>query len=98
MLLILKDYQYNNNYINYIKLINIKHVQLKLLIFKNNLILMGISEILFIVKIITSTVCESISNTVDCFQSINNIEIELQKKLVSVDLMVIELTDNDEVF
>ena len=96
--LILKNYQHNNGHINHIKIINIKHVQLKLLIFKNNLILMSISEVLFIIKTITSIINEGINNTVDCFQLIDDIEIKFWKELISVSLMAIELTDNDEVF
>ena len=77
MLLISKDYQHNNNHINCIKFINIEHIQLKLLIFQNDLILMSISEVLFIAEAIISTTYKSINNTVDHFQSINDIKIKL---------------------
>ena len=76
MFLISEGYQHNSDSINYIKIINIKHVQLKLLIFKNNLILIGILEVLFIVEVITSTAGESINNIINCSQLINDIEIE----------------------
>ena len=98
VLLTLKDYWCNSNCINCIRFINIEYVQLKLLTFKNDLILMGISKVLFIVKAITSTAGEGISDTVDCSQLIDDIEIELWKKLISVDLTAVELTDNGEVF
>ena len=96
--LILKSYQYNSNCFNCIRLINIEHVQLKPLIFKNDLILVGILGILFIVRAITSTVSEDISDTVDCSWLIDDIEIKLWKELISAGLTVIQLTDSDEVF
>ena len=59
---------------------------------------MSISEVLFITEVITSTVNESISDTVDHFWSINDVEIELWKELISAGLMAVELTSGGEVF
>ena len=98
MLLILKNYWCNSNYINYIKFIDIEHVQLKLLTFKNNLILMGILKIPFIVRAIASMVSKDINDTVNCFQLINDIKIEFWKKLISADLMMIQFVSDDNVF
>ena len=96
--LISESYQCNNNHINCARFIDIKHVQLKLLIFKNDLILIGISEVPFIAEAVASTMSEDISNTVDCFWLINDIEIELWKKLISVSLMMVQLANDDKVF
>ena len=98
ILLTLKGYQCNSNCINYIRFINIEHVQLKLLIFKNDLILMGISEIPFIIELIASMINKSISDTVDHFWLINDIEIELWKELISVNLIMIQFADDNEIF
>ena len=59
---------------------------------------MGISEILFITEIIINTAGEDINNTVDYFQLINDIKIKLWEKLISVSLIAVEFTDNNEVF
>ena len=59
---------------------------------------MSISEILFVAEIVASMMSESISDTVDHFWLIDDIEIELWKKLISVSLTVVELIGNDEVF
>ena len=59
---------------------------------------MNISEVLFIAEIIASTADESINDTVDCSQSINDIEIELWEELIPADLMAVELTGSGEVF
>ena len=96
--LTLKGYWHNSNHLNCIKLINIEHIQLKPLIFKNDLILIGILEVLFIAEVIASIINESISNTVNHSQLINDIEIELWKELISAGLTAVQLTDNDEVF
>ena len=93
-----ENYQHNNSYINCVKIINIEHVQLKLLIFKNDLILMGILGILFIAEAIISTASEGISNIIDCSQLINDIEIEFWKELIPVDLTAVELINNDKIF
>ena len=61
MFLISKSYQYIKNYINYVKIINIKFIQLKLLIFKKDLILMNIVKVFFIVKKVVSITNENIS-------------------------------------
>ena len=96
--LILKDYWHNSNHLNCIRLIDIEHVQLKPLTFKDDLILVGISEVPFIAEAITSTANESISDTVNHFWLIDDIEIELWKKLILASLMVIQLVSDDEVF
>ena len=96
--LILKNYWCNSNCINCIRFINIEYVQLKLLTFKNSLILISILRVLFIAEIITSTADENISNTVNYFWLINDIEIEFWKKLISAGLMTVELTNNNKVF
>ena len=75
--LISENYWCNSNHINHIRVIDIEHVQLKPLISKNGLVLIGIPEVLFIAEEITSTVSEGISDTVDCFWLIDDIEIEL---------------------
>ena len=59
---------------------------------------MSISEVLFVAEAVTSTVSENISDIIDCFWLIDDIEIELWKKLIPAGLMVIELISNDEVF
>ena len=93
-----EDYWHNSNCINYAKFINIKHVQLKLLIFKNDLILVDILKISFIAKAIASIMNENISDTVNYFWLINDIKIELWEKFISVNLIVIQLVSDDEVF
>ena len=65
--LILKGYQHNSNHINHIRVISIKHVQLKLLTSKNGLVLVSILGVLFIMGAVISTAGESISDTVDYF-------------------------------
>ena len=62
-----EGYQCNSNHINHIKIIDIEHVQLKPLTFKNDLILMGILGVLFIAEAIASITDKSISNIVNCF-------------------------------
>ena len=96
--LILKSYWCNNSHINHIRVINIEHVQLKLLTFKNDLVLMSISEVFFIVEVIASIMCEGISDIVDCSWLIDNIEIEFWEEFISVDLTAVELTGSGEVF
>ena len=96
--LISENYQHNSSHINCVKIINIEHVQLKLLTFKNDLILMGISKVFFITETVISTADENISNIVDHFWLINDIEIELWEKLISAGLMMIEFINNGEVF
>ena len=96
--LISENYQCNSNHINCVRIIDIEYVQLKVLIFKNNLILMSISEILFIIKVVISITDKNINDTVNHFQLINDIEIEFWKKLISVNLTIIEFTDSGEVF
>ena len=98
VLLILKSYWCNDNCFNCVRLIDIEHVQLKLLTSKNDLILVGILGVLFIARTIASTVNEGINDTVDCSWSIDDIEIKLWEELISVGLMMIQLMSNDEVF
>ena len=62
-----ESYQHNNSYVNHIKIIDIEHVQLKPLTFKNDLILMSILGVLFVAETVISTTDESISDTVDHF-------------------------------
>ena len=59
---------------------------------------MGILRVLFIAEIITDMTDEGISSTVNHFQLINNLEIELWEELISADLTAVEFTDGDEVF
>ena len=59
---------------------------------------MSILRVLFVAEAIASMADEGISNTVDHFWSINNIEIEFWEELISVSLTAVELTDSDEVF
>ena len=73
----LKGYQCNSSHINHIRIINIEHVQLKLLTSKDGLVLVDISGVLFVAGAVTSTAGEGISDTVDCSQLIDDIEIEL---------------------
>ena len=98
MLLTLKGYWHNSNYINCAKLIDIEYVQLKPLTFKNDLILVSILEVPFIVEVIISIADENISDIVNCFWSIDDIEIELWEKLIPAGLMAVQLAGDDEVF
>ena len=59
---------------------------------------MSVSRVLFITEAVASIMGESISNTVDCSQLINDIEIEFWEKLISAGLMTVELMNNDKVF
>ena len=59
---------------------------------------MSILKVFFITEAVASTVSESISNIVNHFWLINDIEIELWEKLISVSLMAVELINNNEVF
>ena len=59
---------------------------------------MGILKVFFVAETVASIMSEGISDTVDCFQLINDIEIEFWKELISAGLMVVKLTDSDKVF
>ena len=59
---------------------------------------MGITGVLFIVEAIINIAGEGISDTVDCSQSIDDVEIEFWEELISVSLTAVKFTSDDEVF
>ena len=81
-----------------IQIYHVDHVKLKLLISENYLILMNILKIIFIAENIINTSDKCVNSFVDCFKTILDFKVKFRKKLISVNLMMIEFLSLDEVF